>query len=138
MGVLRSYIEAMKVQFAGIGLKESEYVFNFDHVPNNLIDRSFRIEITANPNKEMSGGKLEKSAVVHLWVVYKMPAKSTGVKRTVKYLDAIDETEKIEDKIYLNITGFVESEGFESSDIFQDFLIFHFPFTINYERSLNG
>jgi hypothetical protein len=91
MGDTKSLVRAVAARLAALGFSQSGEVFNFQAIPDSVIDKSFRIETRPVRNQYHSGEIAETDEMIDIWIAYDTAG---GILET--WEDAIDNREEIE------------------------------------------
>ena len=91
MGAIKDIIEAIEVRLVALGYSATEEVFDFDTVPDSVIDNSFRIEVENLETVYDSGNIARNKDSIDIWIAYKELRKPRTQWKT-----ALDARETIE------------------------------------------
>lgn len=71
MGDIKDIVEAVETRLVSLGYTETEEVFDFDAVPDSIIDSSFRIEVDNVENEYYSGNISRTIDNIGIWIAFK-------------------------------------------------------------------
>jgi len=91
MGAIKDIIEAIEARMVALGYSATEEVFDFDAVPDSVIDNSFRIEVENLETVYDSGNIARNKDSIDIWIAYKELRKPRTQWKT-----ALDARETIE------------------------------------------
>lgn len=91
MGAIKDIVEAIEARMVALGYTETEEVFDFDAVPDSVIDSSFRIEVEGIESAYDSGNVGRKIDSIDIWIAFKELRKPRTQWKT-----ALDARETIE------------------------------------------
>ena len=94
MGTFVDIIEAVEARLVVLGFTQTEDVFDFEAVPDSIIDKAFRIENRLIEGRYYAGNVSNPLEALFIWVAYKALRKSRAVWKT-----ALDDRETIESDI---------------------------------------
>lgn len=98
-GDLRTILDAIRVRMDSLGFKATDKAFDFDAVPDSLMDRAYRIETRLLESTPILGNRAVTAEELAVFVAYKLKRKDADA------LDAaLDDREKIERDIVNDAT----------------------------------
>jgi hypothetical protein len=114
-------------------LHESPEVFDFEFLPESILDDCFRIEVTGTRKTGEIAGGVQKEGNQSIWISRKVEA--AGVSRMDKYLDDIcNLPEQIEAELLKEFKGkSFDVVRTESHDIDNEYLVLRMDCQVDYE-----
>jgi hypothetical protein len=94
MGDIRQIIEVIEAKLQSLGYKPTDEVFDFDSVPNSIMDRAFRIETRMIENAYYSGQIANPKQEISIYIAYKERRAMRAIWKV-----AYDEMEIIEKEL---------------------------------------
>lgn len=91
MGDTKNLVRAIAARLDDLDFKQTNEVFNFDAVPDSLIDRSFRIESRPVRNQYHSGNIAETDEIIDIWIAYSIKRSALDI-----WESSLDDREEIE------------------------------------------
>lgn len=140
MGAIKDIVEAIEARMVELGYSETEEVFDFDAVPDSVIDNSFRIEVDNIENEYHSGEIAETIDDINIWIAFKELRKPRTQWKT-----ALDARETIE----VDLINHASISGLSSDPLLEmdreasvekylgDYLILKLVFSCNYVRDIS-
>lgn len=139
MGALKNIVAAVETRLIALGYTATDEVFNFDAVPDSIMDKAFRIEARQLSCVYDSGNIANPKAEITIWIAY----KELRIPRTA-WKTALDDQEAIE-KDLMNAAGILalasnpllemSGEAGTQKEI-GDYIISRIPFQVDFLRSL--
>jgi hypothetical protein len=138
-GVIGTIVAAVETCVTALGYTLSDNVFNFDCVPDSVIDKSYFIEIKQNKATYFSGHKKEAVDEMMVWLAFKKDRDPHATRNV-----AIDARETLESGIMNNAAllalpsdPIITMDGEASlTKEFDDYLMMKLVFFIDYLRSV--
>jgi hypothetical protein len=136
---IRAIIEAIEARMAALSFKATNSVFDFDGVPDSVIDKAFRIENHILENRYGMDNLANPREEILIWIAYKTKRDARAA-----YKIALDDRQAIEDGI-VNDAAIMALDScpllaLNSDDSAQkyldDYLISKLAFTADYIRRL--
>jgi len=139
MGDIKSIVEAIEGRMAVLGYTATNDVFDFESVPDSIIDKAFRIETRILENPYYSGNVANPKEEIAIWIAYKTKRNPRAVWKT-----ALDEREAVEKDLVnaeaissLSCDPLLEMDQEASSQkLLEDYLISKLVFSVDYIRSI--
>lgn len=140
MGNIKTIVEAVEARMVALGYVQTEEVFDFDAIPDSIIDNSFRIEVSNVENEYHSGNISQTVDDIEIWIAFKEKRKP----RT-QWKSALDARETIEVDLinHASITG-LSSDPLLTMDkeasvekYLADYLILKLVFSCDYVRDIS-
>jgi hypothetical protein len=91
MGALKDIVTAIEDKMVALGFKKTKDVFDFEHVPDSVINKAFRIEARTVENRYYSGNVGNPKDEISLWIAYKLHRDPLAAWKA-----ALDDQEAIE------------------------------------------
>jgi len=91
MGVLKDIVTAIENKMVSLGFKKTKEVFDFERVPDSVIDKAFRIETRTVENRYYSGNIGNPKDELSIWIAYKLHRDPLAAWKS-----ALDDQETIE------------------------------------------
>ncbi len=98
-GDLSTIIAAIEVRLAVLGFTKSKTVFDFDSVPDSIIDSAYRIDSRQLENEYIMGNNALTADELSIFIAYKMTRDGSVVLSK-----ALDDRETIEKDIIENVS----------------------------------
>lgn len=98
-GDLTTIILAVEARLAELGFKAAKEVFDFDAVPDSIIDKAYRIETRLSGNDYQLGNRAATTESIEIYIAYKL-----GRSPVAAWYEALDDREEIEKDIIGNAT----------------------------------
>ena len=139
-GAIGSIIAAVEARMAALGFAATDEVFNFDAVPDSVINKAFRIETRLLDKQNMTGQMARVQEELTIYIAYRSAAQSL---RTA-WKTAMDDRETIEKDITnaTSILGlasgpfiFLNRET-DNQKYVVEYLVSKLGFTVHYNLSL--
>jgi K+-sensing histidine kinase KdpD len=139
-GAIGSIIVAVEARMVALGFASTDEVFNFDAVPDSVINKAFRIETRLLDKQNMTGQVARVQEELTIYVAYRPAAQSL---RTA-WKTAMDDRETIEKDIINNSTILALASGpfifldreTDNQKYVIDYLVSKLVFTVHYNLSL--
>lgn len=141
MGDIKDIVEAIEARLVVNSFKATEEVFDFDTVPDSIIDKAFRIETSIIENPYYSGDISNPKEEIEVLIAYKALRKT----RT-KWKSALDDRETLENDLinHASISG-LSSDPLLMMDreattqkYLEGYLISRLVFTVDYIRDISS
>ena len=141
MGDIKDIVEAIEARLVANNFKATEEVFDFDTVPDSIIDKAFRIETSIIENPYFSGDISNPKEEISIFIAYKALRKT----RT-KWKAALDDREALENDLinHSSITGLssdpllIMDREATAQKYLESYLISGLVFTVNYIRDISS
>jgi hypothetical protein len=139
-GAIGSIIVAVEARMVALGFTATDEVFNFDSVPDSIINKAFRIETRLLDKQNMTGQYARVQEELTIYIAYRPAAQSL---RTA-WKSAMDDRETIETDLInaasiLTLSSspilFLDRETDNQKYVF-DYLVSKLVFTAHYNRHL--
>lgn len=82
MGTLVDIIETIEARLDDLGFKQTEVVFDFDAVPDSIINGAFRIQNKLVEGRYHAGNLSNPLEEIRIWIIYKALRKPRTVWKT--------------------------------------------------------
>jgi hypothetical protein len=138
---IKEILTAIAARMVVLGFKEATERFDFDAVPDSIINKNFRTETALAGNEYDLGGQANPVDSIAIFIAYKIPA--AGSSLTV-YQAALDDREAVESDLAkaASIVGLASSPVMtmdrEATAVkyLGDYLISKLAFSCDYLRTL--
>lgn len=94
MGAIKEIVEAIETQMTALGFTATDEMFDFDGVPDSIIDKAFRIETRVISNSYYPGHQANPIESVEIYIAYQLCRDPRSVWKT-----ALDDRETIENDL---------------------------------------
>jgi len=91
MGAISDIVAAIETRLTTLGYKATDEVFNFDAVPNSIIDKAYRIETRLVKNEYHLNNEANPNEEISVYIAYKAKRNTRTVWKT-----AMSDRETIE------------------------------------------
>ena len=98
-GDLTAIITALKARMTALGFVQADAVFDFDTVPDSIIDKAYRLETRLLTNDYGLGQRAMTVESVEIFIAYSLERASVTT-----WEEALDDRERIEKDIVNNAT----------------------------------
>jgi hypothetical protein len=141
MGSIKDIVEAIEARLVDNSFKVTEEVFDFDTVPDSIIDHAFRIETSIVENPYYSGNISNPREEIEILIAYKALRKTRTQWKT-----ALNDRETLENDLvnHASITG-LSSDPLLMMDreattqkYLEGYLISRLVFTVDYIRDISS
>lgn len=139
MGAIKTIIQAVETRMTALGFTLTKEVFDFDLVPDSIINKAYRIETRMKSNRYDSGNIANSQDEISVWIAYKGLRNNRAVRDT-----ALDDRETVEKDLVNSATILALSSNpllmmdGEASIIkeLENYLVSKLVFTADYLKSL--
>ena len=140
MGVLKDIVTAIENKMVSLGFKKTKEVFDFERVPDSVIDKAFRIETRTVENRYYSGNIGNPKDELSIWIAYKLHRDPLAAWKS-----ALDDQETIEREL-INDTALraLSSDPMLMMDreqstqkYLENYLVSRLAFTADYLRDIS-
>lgn len=141
MGSIKDIVEAIEARMVALTYLQTEEVFDFDAVPDSVINKSFRIEVSNIENEYHSGNISRTVDNIEIWIAFKELRKPRTQWKT-----ALDARETIE----VDLINHTSISGLDSDPLLimdreasvekylADYLVLKLVFSCDYIRDISG
>jgi acetyl-CoA acetyltransferase len=137
---IRILIEAIETRMTALEFKATNAVFDFDSVPDSIIDKAFRIESRIIENRYHMDNHANPREEIAIWIAYKTKRDARAAWKA-----GLDDREMIEDDLVNDPTIMVlDSDPLLALDsdasgqkYLNDYLVSKLAFTADYLRILS-
>ena len=98
-GDLTAIIGAIKTRMTALGFAQADAVFDFDTVPDSIIDKAYRLETRLLTNDYGLGNRADTVESIEIFIAYALERAATAA-----WEEALDDRERIEKDIISNAT----------------------------------
>lgn len=140
MGDLTAIKQAVEARMVVLTFVKSNEKFDFEDVPNSVIDKAFIVSVSRGENEYLSGNLSNPKDILEILIAYK-------TKRNERVVGdiAIDDRETIEVDIinHASITGLdtdpllILNQEAESEKLLEHYLVSRLGFTVDYIRDVS-
>jgi hypothetical protein len=137
---IRTLIEAIETRMTALGFTASNTVFDFDLVPDSVINKTFRIESRIIGNSYGMDNLANPREEIAIWIAYKMMRDARAAWKS-----ALDDREAIEKDLVKNATIMaldsdpllmLDSEA-SAQKYLEDYFVLKLAFTADYLRTIS-
>jgi len=138
---IRTLIEAIEARMAELGFTATNTVFDFDSIPDSIIDKAYRIESRIVGNAYGMDNLANPHEEIAIWIAYKMRRDARAAWKA-----GLDDREAIEDDLVNDPTIMaldsdpllaLDSEA-SSQKYLKGYLVSKLAFTADYLRTMSG
>jgi len=140
MGALKDIVAAVENEMVALGFKKSRDVFDFERVPDSLIDKAFRVEVRNLANRYYSGNVGNPKDEVSVWIAYKLHRDPLTAWKA-----ALDDQETVERALIndaelraLSSDPILTMDGEKTTQKYlEEYLISRLAFTADYLKDIS-
>lgn len=140
MGVLKDIVTAIENKMVSLGFKKSKDVFDFERVPESLIDKAFRIEARTVENRYYRGNVGNPKDEISIWIAYKLHRDPLAAWKTVIDDQEIVERALINDATLRTLSSdplLMMDREQSTQKYLENFLISKLAFTADYLKDIS-
>jgi K+-sensing histidine kinase KdpD len=139
-GAIGTIIAAVEARMTALGFTATDEVFNFDAVPDSVINKAYRIETRLLDKQSMTGQTARVQEELTVYVAYRPAAQSlrTSWKTAMDDREAIEKDITNAASILALASGpfiFLDRET-DNQKYVLDYLVSKLVFTVHYKLSL--
>jgi hypothetical protein len=139
VGDIKSIVEAIEARMVALSFVQTEEVFDFDSVPDSVVDKAFRVVPEPVENQIYLNYIENPLEMIHVWIAYKLYRKPRTVEKT-----AIDDRETIwKDLVNASSISGLSSDplltyaGHDMTEYNEAYMVSHLYFQVDYIRDVS-